>query len=136
VPLKIFELNPRYLVDGAVRGELYATVEAGRRGRARGVSHAYHGGEQGKSGRSRPGGQDGHMKRILLAPRAGRRSCACRFLLRPRQAAVQAADETLVVITPHNEALRYEFGYGLSRMVQGEDRQNRCRGLARDWRHQ
>jgi ABC-type Fe3+ transport system substrate-binding protein len=34
------------------------------------------------------------------------------FILRPKQAKVEQADETLVIITPHNEALRYEFGYG------------------------
>jgi ABC-type Fe3+ transport system substrate-binding protein len=34
------------------------------------------------------------------------------FILRPKQAKVEQADETLVIITPHNEALRYEFGRG------------------------
>ncbi len=34
------------------------------------------------------------------------------FLLRPHQVTAQSADETLVVITPHNEALRYEFSRG------------------------
>lgn len=34
------------------------------------------------------------------------------FILRPKQAKVERADETLVIITPHNEALRHEFGYG------------------------
>jgi iron(III) transport system substrate-binding protein len=34
------------------------------------------------------------------------------FILRPKQAKVERADETLVLITPHNEALRYEFGRG------------------------
>lgn len=34
------------------------------------------------------------------------------FVLRPKQAKVEQADETLVIITPHNEALRYEFGRG------------------------
>jgi ABC-type Fe3+ transport system substrate-binding protein len=31
------------------------------------------------------------------------------FVLRPRQSLLQSADETLVVISPHNEAIRYEF---------------------------
>lgn len=31
------------------------------------------------------------------------------FALRPRQNLLQTADETLVVISPHNEAIRYEF---------------------------
>jgi len=34
------------------------------------------------------------------------------FVFRPKQAAVQAGDDTLVVITPHNEALRYECARG------------------------
>jgi len=34
------------------------------------------------------------------------------FIFRPKQVAVERADETLVIITPHNEALRYEFGRG------------------------
>jgi len=34
------------------------------------------------------------------------------FLLRPRQAVLANADDTLVIITPHNEALRYEYTRG------------------------
>lgn len=34
------------------------------------------------------------------------------FMLRPKQAEAESADETLVIVTPHNEALRYEFGRG------------------------
>ena len=34
------------------------------------------------------------------------------FLLRPKKADREKADETLVIITPHNEALRHEFGVG------------------------
>lgn len=34
------------------------------------------------------------------------------FILRPKQTALEHADETLVIITPHNEALRSEFGRG------------------------
>jgi len=36
------------------------------------------------------------------------------FLFRTKQTNPLKADETLVVITPHNEALRYEFGHGFS----------------------
>ena len=36
------------------------------------------------------------------------------FLFRPKQVAPGRADETLVIITPHNEALRYEFGRGFA----------------------
>lgn len=32
------------------------------------------------------------------------------FLLRPKKAASERAEETLVIITPHNEAIRHEFG--------------------------
>ncbi len=34
------------------------------------------------------------------------------FLLRPRASLIAPADETLVIITPHNEAIRYEFARG------------------------
>ena len=34
------------------------------------------------------------------------------FLLRPRDSLLAQADETLVIITPHNEAIRYEFARG------------------------
>jgi len=34
------------------------------------------------------------------------------FIFRPKQMVAERADETLVIITPHNEALRYEFGRG------------------------
>ena len=34
------------------------------------------------------------------------------FLLRPRDSLLARADETLVIITPHNEAIRYEFARG------------------------
>jgi ABC-type Fe3+ transport system substrate-binding protein len=34
------------------------------------------------------------------------------FIFRPKQVVSERADETVVIITPHNEALRYEFGRG------------------------
>jgi ABC-type Fe3+ transport system substrate-binding protein len=34
------------------------------------------------------------------------------FLLRPRQASPGQADDTIVIITPHNEAIRHEFAQG------------------------
>ena len=34
------------------------------------------------------------------------------FLLRPRQASPEQADDTLVIITPHNDAIRHEFTLG------------------------
>jgi hypothetical protein len=35
------------------------------------------------------------------------------FLLRPKQERREQADETLTLITPHNEAIRHEFSIGL-----------------------
>ncbi len=52
------------------------------------------------------------------------------FLLRPRQSAVQRADETLVIITPHNEALRYEYAHGFRQWYQART----GRTIAIDWR--
>ena len=37
------------------------------------------------------------------------------FLLRPRRAAPGLADDTVIVVTPHNEAIRHEFGLGFER---------------------
>ena len=34
------------------------------------------------------------------------------FVLRPRQPVLARADDTVVIITPHNEAIRTEFGRG------------------------
>ncbi|MES1167267.1 MAG: iron ABC transporter substrate-binding protein, partial [Pseudomonadota bacterium] len=34
------------------------------------------------------------------------------FVLRPRQAAPEKSDATLVIITPHNEAIRQEYTTG------------------------
>jgi len=34
------------------------------------------------------------------------------FIFRTKQATIENADETLVIITPHNEALRHEYGRG------------------------
>lgn len=49
------------------------------------------------------------MKRfiIILALIA---TVALPFVLRPKQAAPESADVTLVLVTPHNEAIRHEFG--------------------------
>ena len=53
------------------------------------------------------------------------------FLLRPPpRATVETADETLVVITPHNEALRYEYG----RSFPAWYRAKTGRTIAIDWR--
>ncbi len=52
------------------------------------------------------------------------------FLLRPKQAVTGTADETLVIITSHNEALRYEYARGF----QAWYRARTGRTIAIDWR--
>lgn len=52
------------------------------------------------------------------------------FLLRPKQTQPERADDTLVLITPHNEALRYEFGQGFKAWYRGKT----GRTVAIDWR--
>ncbi len=51
------------------------------------------------------------MKRFLLIL-ALVTVVAVPFLLRTKQTATGQVDETIVIITPHNEAIRYEFGQG------------------------
>ncbi len=36
------------------------------------------------------------------------------FLLKPKESLIQKADDTLVVISPHNESIRYEFARGFA----------------------
>ena len=52
------------------------------------------------------------------------------FLFRPKQATRATADETLVIITPHNEALRYEYGRGFCDWYRART----GRTMAIDWR--
>ena len=52
------------------------------------------------------------------------------FLFRPKRTAATNADETLVVITPHNEALRYEFGRGFAEWYAAKT----ARTVNVDWR--
>jgi ABC-type Fe3+ transport system substrate-binding protein len=52
------------------------------------------------------------------------------FALRPRQAAAVRTDDTVVVITPHNEAIRYEFGRGFAAWYRART----GRTVAIDWR--
>jgi iron(III) transport system substrate-binding protein len=51
------------------------------------------------------------MKRFLIIF-ALVATVALPFLLRPKQAAPENADVTLVLVTPHNEAIRHEFAVG------------------------
>lgn len=52
------------------------------------------------------------------------------FLARPKREAAAAAEVTLVVITPHNEAIRHEFARGFVRWY----RERTGRTVALDWR--
>ncbi len=52
------------------------------------------------------------------------------FALRPKRPALAAADDTVVIITSHNEATRYEFGRGF----QAWYRERTGRTVAVDWR--
>jgi iron(III) transport system substrate-binding protein len=51
------------------------------------------------------------MKRFIIIV-ALIATVALPFLLRPKQAAPENADVTLVLVTPHNEAIRHEFAIG------------------------
>ena len=52
------------------------------------------------------------------------------FVLKPKDSLLATADETLVIITPHNEAIRYEFAHGFRDWYKA-----RTGKLARiDWR--
>ena len=52
------------------------------------------------------------------------------FWLRPAHVAPAKADDTLVIITPHNEAIRYEFGRGFAEWYRART----GRTIAIDWR--
>ena len=52
------------------------------------------------------------------------------FVVRPKRTTVRGADDTVVVITPHNEAIRYEFGRGFAAWY----RERTGRTIAVDWR--
>lgn len=52
------------------------------------------------------------------------------FLLRPEQSFLAAADDTLIIVSPHNEAIRYEFTRGFTEWYK-----NRTgRSVRIDWR--
>ncbi len=52
------------------------------------------------------------------------------FALRPKQEAASKADETLVIISPHNEAIRHEFGIAFAKWY----RERTGKTVALDWR--
>jgi ABC-type Fe3+ transport system substrate-binding protein len=53
------------------------------------------------------------------------------FILRPKQASPEQADDTLVLITPHNEAIRHEFSVGFRRWYK----ERTGRTVFLDWRN-
>ncbi|MBI5693058.1 MAG: ABC transporter substrate-binding protein [Verrucomicrobia bacterium] len=52
------------------------------------------------------------------------------FALRPRRGAAPAVQDTVVIVTPHNEAIRYEYGRGFAEWY----RERTGRTVAVDWR--
>jgi iron(III) transport system substrate-binding protein len=53
------------------------------------------------------------------------------FVLRPKQASPEQADDTLVIITPHNEAIRHEFSVGFRAWYKAKT----GRTVFLDWRN-
>ena len=68
--------------------------------------------------------------RILLVLGALALVVAVPFLLKPRQNLLSSSDETLVIISPHNEAVRYEFTTAFVRHYQAKT----GRSIRIDWR--
>ncbi len=52
------------------------------------------------------------------------------FVFRPARVVSERADETIVIITPHNEAIRHEYGVGFRRWY----RERTGRSVSVDWR--
>jgi iron(III) transport system substrate-binding protein len=52
------------------------------------------------------------------------------FLLRPKVTAISSTDDRVVIITPHNEAIRYEFGRGFAKWYRAKT----GRSVSVDWR--
>ena len=75
------------------------------------------------------------MARNLLIVLALVAIVALPFVLKPKDSLLGPADETLVIITPHIEAIRYEFARGFPGLVQGAHGQDGADRLARAGRH-
>ncbi len=69
------------------------------------------------------------MKRLLIIL-ALAITIAVPFVLRPEQDAGVKADDTLVIITPHNEAIRHEYGLAFARWYEART----GRTISVDWR--
>jgi iron(III) transport system substrate-binding protein len=52
------------------------------------------------------------------------------FLLRPKTAVISGTDDRVVIITPHNEAIRFEFGRGFAKWYRAKT----GRSVSVDWR--
>ncbi|MGY8716921.1 MAG: ABC transporter substrate-binding protein, partial [Verrucomicrobiia bacterium] len=52
------------------------------------------------------------------------------FVLRPKSKSTSSADDVLVLITPHNEAIRHEFGSAFATWYEART----GRSVALDWR--
>lgn len=52
------------------------------------------------------------------------------FVFRPKRAVTERTDDTVVIITPHNEAIRYEFARGFAAWYRAKT----GRSVAIDWR--
>lgn len=70
------------------------------------------------------------MARILLVGLALLLVLAVPFLLKPRENLLGDADDTLVVISPHNEAVRYEYTIAFTRHYK----EKTGRSIRIDWR--
>lgn len=68
--------------------------------------------------------------RILFALGTLALVVAVPFLLKPRQNLLSGADETLVIISPHNEAVRYEFTVAFAKHYKAKT----GRSILIDWR--
>ena len=69
------------------------------------------------------------MKRVLIIVTLVA-IVALPFVLRPKRAAAVRVDETVVIITPHNEAIRYEFARGFMAWYRART----GRSVSIDWR--
>src|SRR5690348_11869243 len=52
------------------------------------------------------------------------------FLLRPKTTVISGTDDRVVIITPHNEAIRFEFGRGFAKWYRAKT----GRSVSVDWR--
>src|SRR4051812_20926036 len=68
------------------------------------------------------------MKRFIIVALAV--IVAVPFALRPKRVAAQKADDTVVIITPHNEAIRFEYARAFAEWYRAKT----GRTVSIDWR--